>query len=82
MSPTSARAQEMTRIYTVMACLVIVVFAQFVLLLVAVSSAAQGQTGVLLATTAASGLAFAGAAALIRYIVPARPSHLSRGESP
>jgi hypothetical protein len=70
-SPTpEARSHEMTRIYTVMACLVIVVFVQFVLLLVAVLSFSQSEKSVLLATTAGSGLAFAGAAALIRYIIP------------
>jgi hypothetical protein len=81
MSPTPARAQEMTRVYTVMACLAIVLFVQFVLLFVAVSSFSHGQEGILLATTAGSGLAFAGAAALIRYIVPTRPTHFSRGGS-
>ena len=70
MSP-AARGHEMTRLYTVMACLVIVVFAQFVLLLVAVLSFSQSEKGVLMATTVGSGIAFAAAARLVGYILPA-----------
>ena len=73
MSPGQARrrkAQEITLIYAVMTCLLIVVVAQFVLLLVSVESFLGGKRQVLVPATLASGLCFAGATWLTRYIVP------------
>jgi hypothetical protein len=75
MSPASARrkrsAQEMTRVYAVMTCLVLVVVAQFVLLLVSVECLQRGELGVVIPATLASGLCLAVSGWLIRYILPA-----------
>jgi hypothetical protein len=65
-----ARAQQMSRVYAVMTCLLIVNIAQFVLLMVGVESYWRGQNGVLLASTVASAAALGGASWLIRYILP------------
>jgi hypothetical protein len=67
------RGQEMTRLYAVMACLVLVVASQLVLLLVAALSFARGETGVLWATVVGSAVCFAAAARLVSYILPGRP---------
>jgi hypothetical protein len=64
------KAQEITLIYAVMTCLLIVVVAQFVLLLVSVESFLGGHRDVLFPATLASGACFAGATWLIRYILP------------
>jgi hypothetical protein len=73
MSPSQVRrrkAQEITLIYAVMTCLLIVVVAQFVLLLVSVESFLGGKRDILLPATIASGVCFGGATWLIRYILP------------
>jgi hypothetical protein len=64
------RAQQITLIYAVMMCLLIVVVAQFVLLMVSVESFLGGKREVLLPATLASGVCFAGATWLIRYVLP------------
>jgi hypothetical protein len=71
------RSQEMTRVYGVMTCLLLVVVCQVVLLAVAMESFWRGETRVLFAATVASGAAFAGATWVIRYILPreGRNSH-------
>jgi hypothetical protein len=66
------RTQEITRVYAVMTCLLIVVVAQLVLLLVSVEGFARGKRDVLLAATLGSGACFAAASSLIRYILPVR----------
>lgn len=69
------RVQEITRIYTVMTCLLILVVAQFVLLLVSVETFLRGERESLLPAALASGFCFAAATWLIRYILP---SHATR----
>jgi hypothetical protein len=64
------RAQEMTRVYGVMACLSLLVVCQVVLLAVATESFWRGETRVLFAATVASGVMFAGATWVIGYILP------------
>jgi hypothetical protein len=64
------RAQQMSRVYAVMTCLLIVNVAQLVLLMVGVESYWRGQIQVLLASTLASAAALGGAAWLVRYILP------------
>jgi hypothetical protein len=75
MSPASARrrrsAQEMTRVYAVMTCLVFVVVAQFVLLLVSVEGLQRGELGIVIPATIASGFCLGISGWLIRYILPA-----------
>lgn len=66
------RSQQMARIYAVMACLLIVVVAQLVLLLVAVEGFWRGQMPILLVSTFASALGVGAASFLIRYILPGR----------
>jgi hypothetical protein len=74
------KAQEITLIYAVMACLLIVVVAQFVLLMVSVESFMSGRRDVLFPSTLASGVCFAGATWLIRYVLPL--SGRARGHRP
>ena len=73
MSPGQARrrkAQEITLIYAVMTCLLILVVAQFVLLHVSVESFLGGKREILVPAMLASGLCFGTASWLIRYILP------------
>jgi len=84
MSPGQARrrkTQEITLIYAVMTCLLIVVVAQFVLLLVSVESFLGGKREVLVPATLASGVCFAGATWLIRYILPLSGRNRGRARS-
>jgi hypothetical protein len=62
--------QEMTRLYAVLACLLLIIAVQVVLLLVGVEGFARSETPILIAATLASGLSFAGAARLVRFISP------------
>jgi hypothetical protein len=66
------RAQQMTLVYAVMACLAVVVVLQFLLLGVAVEGYLGGRRGVLLPSTLASGVCLALALRLIRYVGPAQ----------
>jgi len=68
------RVQELTRIYTVMSCLLILLVAQVVLLLVGVEGFLRGEQQRLLAPALASGACFAAAARLMRSLAPAPPS--------
>lgn len=70
-------AQEMTRIHTVMICLMILIAIQFLLLMVAVDGFLGGRREILVPAAAASGLCFGGACWLIRYIVEPRFFHRS-----
>jgi hypothetical protein len=65
-----SRTQQITLIYAVMTCLLILVVAQFVLLLVSVEGFQRGERDVLLPATLASGLCFGAGGWLIRYILP------------
>jgi hypothetical protein len=67
------RAQQMSRIYTVMVCLVSLIFMQFLLLTVALEGHLGGHSEVTLPTALVSGLCSAAAYWLLRYIlVPGR----------
>jgi hypothetical protein len=67
------RAQQMSRIYTVMVCLGSLIFVQFLLLTVALEGYLRGHLGVTLPTALVSGLCCAAAYWLLRYIlVPGR----------
>ena len=67
------RAQQMSLIYTVMVCLAILVFVQFLLLTVALEGYLGGRAEVALPTAVVSGLCYAAAYWLLRYIlVPGR----------
>ena len=67
------RAQQMSLIYTVMACLVSLIFVQFLLLTVALEGYLGGRIEVALPTALVSGLCYATAYWLLRYIlVPGR----------
>ena len=68
--PPRPREQEMTRLHTVLACLVLVVAFQVVLLLVGVESFARRELDILTAAAFGSGLALAGAGWLVRFILP------------
>ena len=70
--------QEITLIYAVMSCLLIVVVAQFVLLLVSVESFLRGERTILIPATLASGVCFAAATWLIRYVLPLSGTERSR----
>ncbi|HSD28556.1 MAG TPA: DUF6755 family protein [Vicinamibacteria bacterium] len=72
------RAQEITLVYAVMACLAILVVLQFLLLSVAVEGFLGARPEVLFPSTLASGACFAAACALIRYVVPRRGSPTRR----
>ena len=63
------RAQQMTLIYTVMVCLVSLIAVQFLLLTVALEGYLGGRAGVVSPTALVSGLCFAAACWLIRYIL-------------
>lgn len=71
------RAQQMTVIYAVMTCLVLLIVIQFLLLMVAVEGFQGGRAGVLIPATAASGVCFAAACWVIRYIL-FKPSSTTR----
>jgi hypothetical protein len=60
------------RLHAALASVLTVVAIQLVLLTVAVESFWRDQTGVLLASTLASAVCAAGAACLVRYILPRR----------
>jgi hypothetical protein len=67
------RAQQMSRIYTVMVCLVSLIFVQLLLLTVALEGYLGGRIAVALPTALASGLCCAAAYWLLRYIlIPSR----------
>jgi hypothetical protein len=68
------RAHQMTLIYTVMACLVSVIFLQFLLLTVAWEAYLGRSQGVVSPTALASGMCFVAACWLLRYIP--RPERL------
>jgi len=63
------RAQQMSLIYTVMVCLASLVFVQFLLLTVALEGYLRGHDGMALPTALASGVCFAAACWLIRYLL-------------
>ena len=63
------RAQQMTLIYAVMVCLVILIFLQLLLLVVAVEGFQGAHRDVVIPATIASGLCFAGGCWLIRYVL-------------
>ena len=71
------RLQEITRVYAVMTCLLIVVVVQFVLLLVSVECLQRGRLDVVIPATLASGLGFVASGWLICYILP-RPAPRTR----
>jgi len=62
------RARQMTLIYAVMLCLMILIVIQFLLLMVAVDGFMGGRGDILLPAAGASGLCFLAACWLIRYI--------------
>ena len=62
------RSHQMTLIYTVMACLVSVIFFQFLLLTVAWEAYLGHGKGVVLPTALLSGMCFIAACWLMRYI--------------
>jgi hypothetical protein len=62
------RTHQMTLIYTVMACLVSVIFVQFLLLTVALEAYLSRGNGVVSPTALLSGICFVAACWLIRYI--------------
>ena len=67
------RAQQMSLIYTVMVCLVSLIFVQFLLLTVALDGYLGGRIAVTLPTALVSGLCCAAAYWLLHYIlVPSR----------
>ena len=67
------RAQQMSLIYTVMICLAILIFVQFLLLTVALEGYLSGSAEVALPTAVVSGFCCAAAYWLLRYIlVPSR----------
>ena len=67
------RVQQMSRIYTVMVCLVSLIFVQFLLLTVALEGYLGGRAEVAWPTAMVSGLCCAAAYWLLRYIlVPSR----------
>jgi hypothetical protein len=63
------RAQQMSRIYTVMVCLVSLIFVQFLLLTVALEGYLGGRFAVTLPTALVSGLCCAAAYWLLRYLL-------------
>jgi hypothetical protein len=63
------RAQQMSRIYTVMVCLGSLIFVQFLLLTVALEGYLRGHIEVTLPTALVSGLCCAAAYWLLRYIL-------------
>jgi hypothetical protein len=63
------RGRQMTIIYAVMTCMVIVVFLQLLLLMVAVEGYLGGRSGMILPAAAGSGVCFAGACWLIRPVL-------------
>lgn len=63
------RAQQMALIYTVMVCLVSLIAVQFLLLTVALEGYLGRRAGVVSPTALVSGLCFAAACWLIRYIL-------------
>ncbi|MBM3224140.1 MAG: hypothetical protein FJZ47_10090 [Candidatus Tectomicrobia bacterium] len=62
------RTQQMALIYTVMICLVSLIFVQFLLLTVALEGYLSGRGSIALPTALASGLCWAAACWLIRYV--------------
>ena len=62
------RTHQMTLIYTVMACLVSVIFVQFLLLTIAWEAYLGRGNGVVLPTALLSGICFVAACWLMRYI--------------
>jgi hypothetical protein len=66
------RTQQMTLIYTVMVCLASLIFVQFLLLTVALEGYLGSRGGVVSPTALVSGLCFAAACWLIRYILLSR----------
>src|ERR671931_956080 len=63
------RAQQMSLIYTVMVCLVSLIFVQFLLLTVALEGYLGGRIGATLPTALVSGRCCAAAYWLLRYIL-------------
>src|SRR5262245_26295078 len=63
------RAQQMALIYTVMECLVSLIFVQFLLLTVALEGYLGGRVAVILPTALRSGLAWPAAYLPVRYIL-------------
>jgi hypothetical protein len=63
------RARSMSLIYTVMVCLVSLIFIQLLLLTVALEGYLGGRGTMALPTALASGLCFAAACWLIRYVL-------------
>jgi hypothetical protein len=63
------RAQQMSLIYTVMICLAILIFVQFLLLTVALEGYLGGRAEVAWPTAVVSGLCCAAAYWLLRYIL-------------
>jgi hypothetical protein len=68
------RTQRITLVYAVMTCLAILVVLQFLLLNVAVEGYLGGHRELLWPCTLASGLCFAVACGLIRYVITPRSS--------
>jgi hypothetical protein len=62
------KSQELTVIYAVMTCLLMLVIVQLALLAVGVESFARGERATLYAATCGSGLAFIAATRIVRYI--------------
>ena len=65
----AARTRQMALIYTVMVCLVSLIAVQFLLLTVALEGYLGGRAGIVSPTALVSGLCFAAACWLIRYIL-------------
>ena len=70
----SERTQQMTVIYAVMVAILILILIQFLLLMVALEDYLSGNRTVLTGAAAGSGLCFAGACWLIRYLSARRAS--------
>ncbi|HXG62941.1 MAG TPA: DUF6755 family protein [Planctomycetota bacterium] len=66
------RAREMSVIYAVMACLVLLILVQFLLLMAAVDGYLAGRWAGLLPAAGGSALCFAASCALVRCVVPRR----------
>lgn len=65
------RARELTAIYAVMCCLLFLLVIQFVLLMVGLEGFMAGHERVLLPAAAGSGICFAAACWLIRFVASA-----------
>lgn len=68
----AGREREMSVIYAVMACLVLLILVQFLLLMAAVDGYLAGRWSGLLPAAAGSALCFAASCALVRCVAPRR----------